>query len=445
MQKRLLILIILILPGFAVLKSQQDTTAADVYTLEEAIATAKRNNSELVNAKLDKLKAEKKVSEVYNQNLIPTITLSSQYARAIKKQVFDINFGGVNQRFEIGSDNTITNTLQVSEPIPILGTPVFEGIKIADYYSALQGENVNSTEAKITSDVTQAYNNVLFMKEVVNVRKQNLKNAEENYDVVEKKYRNGTSTEFDFLRAKVTVENLKPPVLESENNLVITKKILKNAIGVKDTNDIDVTGELKFDSTEVYGSTDDLINKISENNVSIRQLKINQDINKQLLNIDKANYLPKLYIFGQYNLQAQENDGRTIGEYRFFNVLNAGLGLSWDLNFIRNTYKKQQTEIDIKKTDETISDVKQKLRLTAQSIILKMDEARTKVKATFETVKMAERGYDLAALSFKNGVVSQIDVLDAGTQLSNSRLAYYGAIVEYLNAKADLERLLERK
>lgn len=423
----------------------QDSTGVTVYTLTEAISVAKKNNTELVNAKYEQQKAERKVSEVYSESLLPTISLNSQYARAIKKQVFDISFGGINQRFEVGSDNTIINSFQLTEPIPVLGTPVFEAIRIADSYLNLQMENVNSAEAKITADVKQAYNNVLFMKEVVNVRKQNLNNAMENYDVVERKYRNGTSTEFDFLRAKVTYENLKPSLLESENNLVIAKKFLKNAIGLKDNKDVDVSGELTFDSTEYYGSIDDLINRISENNVSIRQLNINQSINKQLLNIDKANYMPKLYLFGQYNLQAQENDGKNIGSYRFFNVLNAGIGLNWDLNFFRNTYKKQQTEIEIKKTDETISDVKQKLRLTAQSIILKMDEARTKVKATYETVKMAERGYELASLSFKNGVVNQIDVLDAGTQLSNSRLAYYSAIVEYLNAKAELEKLLEIK
>ena len=74
-----------------------------------------------------------------------------------------------------------------------------------------------------------------------------------------------------------------------------------------------------------------------------------------------------------------------------------------------------------------------------------MGEAKNKVIATHETVKMAERGYELAALSFKNGVVNQIDVLDAGAQLSNSKLGYYQAIVEYLNAKAELEELLEKK
>lgn len=440
MNKLIILIFSLVLFSSGIINAQ-DSSSVRVYTLDDAIFTAKSNNTTLVNAKLDRLKAEKKVSEVYSESLVPTITLSSQYNRAFKKQVFDI-FG---QRYSIGTDNSITNSLQVSEPIPVLGTPVFQAIRIADYYTGLQNENVNSVESKVTADVKKAYYNVLFLKEVANVRKLNLNNAMENYDVVEKRYRNGTSTEFDYLRAKVTMENLKPPVVESENNLTITKKVLKNAIGLKDSKDIDVVGSLAFDSTEYYGSVDDLINRIAENNVSVRQLRINQDINKQLLSIDKANYMPKLYLFGQYNIQAAEDDGRNFGSYRFFNVINAGVGLNWDLNFFRNSYKVKQSEIEIKKTDETISDVKMKLRLLAQSIILKMGEAKNKVIATYETVKMAERGYELAALSFKNGVVNQIDVIDAGTQLSNSKLGYYQAIVEYLNAKAELEELLEKK
>jgi outer membrane protein len=438
---KLIILIISLVVFSSGIMNAQDSSVVRVYTLDDAIFTAKSNNTSLVNAKLDRLKAEKKVSEVYSQSLVPTVTLSSQYVRAFKKQVFDI-FG---QRYTIGTDNSFVNTLNVSESIPVLGTPVFQAIRIADAYNGLQNENVNSAEAKVTSDVKKAYYNVLFLKEVMNVRKLNLNNAVENYEVVEKRYRNGTSTEFDFLRAKVTMENLKPPVVEAENNLTITKKVLKNAIGLKDSKDVDVSGALTFDSTVYYGSVDDVITKIAENNVSVRQLRINQDINKQLLSIDKANYLPKLYLFGQYNLQAAEDDGRSFTNYRYFNVINAGVGLNWDLNFFRNSYKVKQSEIDIKKTDETISDVKQKLRLLAQSIILKMGEAKNKVIATQETVKMAERGYELAALSFKNGVVNQIDVLDAGAQLSNSKLGYYQAIVEYLNAKADLEELLEKK
>jgi outer membrane protein TolC len=139
-----------------------------------------------------------------------------------------------------------------------------------------------------------------------------------------------------------------------------------------------------------------------------------------------------------------EDDPRGVLNYRFFTVANAGIGLNWDLNFIRNTFKKRQAEIDVKKTDETILDAKQKLKISGQNTISAMEDAKKRIIAQSETIKLAERGYELATISFKNGVLNQIDVLDAELTLNQTRLAYLQAIYDYLNAKADLEGLLEK-
>lgn len=263
-------------------------------TLYDAINLAKRNNSDYVIAKLDKMKADKKVSEVYSENLVPTLTLSSRYVRSFRKQTINI-FG---QNLEIGSDNSITTTLDVSEPIPFLGTPVFNGIRIAEYYSRIQDENIKSVESKIKTDVKKAFFNVLLLKEVIKLNSQSIDNANENLRVVEARYKAGVALEYDYIRAKVKVETLKPQLTQSENNLAIAKKFLKNNIGLKDDSEIDVTGSLSYDSTEVWGTTDELIKKISENNVAIRQLKLSKKINEQLVDVDYANYLPKFYVFG---------------------------------------------------------------------------------------------------------------------------------------------------
>src|SRR5260221_8859138 len=139
-----------------------------VLSIGDALMIAKQNSSELVIAKLDKMKADRKVSEVYSENLVPTVTLNSKYYRSFKKQVINI-FG---QNYEIGSDNTITNSIDVSEPIPVLGTPIFSGIRIAEYYSKLQEENVAKTESKINADVKKAFLNTLLLKEVITLNQQ---------------------------------------------------------------------------------------------------------------------------------------------------------------------------------------------------------------------------------------------------------------------------------
>ncbi|MGB9697572.1 MAG: TolC family protein [Ignavibacteria bacterium] len=411
-----------------------------ILTIEEAVAEALKNNSDIITARLEQIKAKNKVSETYNESLLPTLTLSTQYIRAFKKPVFDI-FG---QKYEIGTDNQITNTLSASEPIPFLGTPIFQGIRIAEYYAALQTENVAAVETKVKSEVKKAFYNVLLLKEVVEINKQSLQNALSNLEVVEKKYKAGTETEFNLLRARVKVENIKPSLSQSENNLSLAKKSLKNSIGIKSDEEIDVVGTLTYDSTEVIGSMDEILYKIAESNVAIRQLNISKKINDELVKIDNANYLPKLYLFGQYQLNASENDGKYFFNYRYFNVVNAGIGLSWNLNFISNSYKKQQSLVDVKKTEEMIIDTKNKLRLAGQSIIQTMEDAKNRIIANRENIRLAEKGYELAVTSFRNGVITQIDVLDAELILNQTRLAYVQSIYDYLKAKVELEQLLER-
>lgn len=433
--KILIFLLLIFITGMA--KAQE----VKVFALRDAINEAFRNNSELTNARYDLMKAQYKVTESYNEGLIPTLSLSSNYTRAFKKQVFDI-FG---QKFEIGTDNSITTALQLTQAIPFLGTPIFQGIRIAEYYERLSEENILAIETKIATDVKKSFLNVLLLKEVVEVNKKALKNTMDNLSVVEIRYRNGTLTEFDYLRAKVKVETMKPNLTQAENNLLLSKKSLKNSMGLKTDDEIDIVGSLIYDSTEFLKSQDDIITEIASNNVNIRLLNISKNINNELIEVDDANYLPKLYLFGQYQLFANENDGRSILKFRYYNAVNAGIGLNWTFNLFTNSYKKQQSILDLKKTDEQIYDVKEKLKIQASSILLRMEDAKNRISAQTETVKLAERGYELAASSFKSGVLNQIDVLDSELMLTQSRLALLQAVFDYLTAKSELEGLLEIK
>jgi outer membrane protein TolC len=425
---------------FVLFASAAYSQSVKTLTLYDAINLAKRNNSDYVIAKLDKLKADKQVSEVYSENLVPSLTLSSRYTRSFRKQTITI-FG---QNFEIGSDNSITTTLDVSEPIPFLGTPVFNGIRIAEYYSRIQDENVKSVEAKIKTDVKKSFFNVLLLKEVIKLNEQSIENASENLRVVEARYKAGVALEYDYIRAKVVMENQKPVLSQSKNNLAIAKKVLKNSIGLKDDSELDVIGDLTYDSTEVWGTTDELIKKISENNVAVRQLKLSKKINEQLVDVNYANYLPKFYVFGQWQSQANENDDRSISGYRFYNSIVAGIGLSWNLNLFRNSYKEQQSKIDVQRSEETIIKTKELLKTQTESTLLRIEDARNRIKSQSDLVGIAQRGYDLANISYKSGVLNQIDVVNAELGLNQVKLSYLQAIYDYLNARSDLEQLLEK-
>jgi len=434
MNKIIAVIVLIILTGVSFSQNKR------VLTLYDAINLAKKNNSDYVLAKLDKMKADKLVSQVYSENLVPSLSLSSRYTRNFKKQTINI-FG---QTFSLGSDNSLITSFDVTQSIPFLGTPIMNGIKIAEYYSKIQEENVNQTESKIKADVKKSFYTVVLLKEVINLNTESIENAQENLRVVEARYKAGVALEYDYIRAKVVVETLKPQLSQSQNNLEISKKSLKNVIGLKDDQDIDVTGNITFDSTEVWGSMDDLIRNISEKNVAVRQLKLNKLINEELVDVDYANYLPKLYLFGQYLLQANEDDGRSPDLYRFNNAVSAGIGLSWNLNVFANSYKEDQSEIEVRKSEEQIVKTKELLKTQAESVLLRIEDAKNRIKAQQENVTIAERGYELANISYKNGVLNQVDVVNAELALSQIKLTYLQAIYDYLIARTELEQLLEK-
>jgi outer membrane protein len=416
-----------------------------VLSIDDALKIARDNNPDLIIAKMNKMQADEKVAEVYSDNLIPNLSLTSSYMRNFKKQFYDISFFGQQFTFSLLTDNVVSATLQVSEPIPVLGTPVFSGIRIAETYSQLQNENVAQIDSKIKADVRKAFLNVLLLKEVVALNKFSLTDAQENLRVVESRYKTGIVTEFDYIRAQVKVETIKPNLTQAENTLTISKKFLKNTIGLKTDEEVDAKGSLEFDSTEVYATSNDgLIKKITEGSVAIRQLNLSKKMNEELVRVDRSAFLPKLYVFGSYGLQALQDDGRPITKYPFQTAISAGIGLSWDLNFLGNKYKTNQSIIDVMKTDEQISSVKDKLKTQTESILLRIDDARNRIIAQAQNVKQAERGLELANSSFKSGIINQIDVLDAELGLNQVKLAYLQAIFDYLNAKIELEQLLEK-
>ena len=417
--------------------SQQVQTINNV---DQAINLAYKNNSSIISARLDKLQAQERVSEVYSDNLLPSVNLNSRFQRAIRKQVLDI--GG--QQFEVGSDNSFSNLIDVRESLPILGTPVFAAIRIADYYEQTQEQNIIKTEIDVKKKVKDAYYSSLLAKSIVDINKLTQKNSEDNFIAVEKKYKIGTATEFDYLRAKVRLDNSNPQLSEAERNYQISRKILLNEIGLKDQQDIEVQGELTYDSTEIMLTTDEIIENIAKDNIEIQQLEVLKNINKELVKVDKANYLPKLSVFAQYTLFSNENDGQPILDYRFGNTLFIGVGLDWNLNLFRNSYKVKQSEIEVKKNDEQLAQLKQGLKLRAESSIIALEDARERISSRRKTVILAERALELANASYEAGVINQIDVQAAELSLSESRLTYLQAIYDYQIAKAELEKLLQK-
>jgi len=273
-----------------------------VLNMDDAIRLAIEKNAELKIASMDIQKAEEKLREA-RSGLFPQLNASGQYQRYIDLPVIFMPKGSpFGPTLKIGADNSYSASLSLT--LPLFSYPLYEGISLASEALDITKESYKSVKNKVVTDVKKAFLAVLLTRETKDVMAQSLKNAEDNFENIKKLRQGGTLSDYDVLRAEVQVENLKPTVLQMENNYKLSLEALKVAIGLDASQEIDVVGDMVFNEPYILPDEKSVIEEMLRNNPQLGILEKQVTINDKTISLEKSAHLPTLAAFGTYQYQA---------------------------------------------------------------------------------------------------------------------------------------------
>ena len=411
-------------------------------TMDEAINLALEKNSELKIASLEVEKSEQKLREA-RSGLFPKIDLSGQYQRYINKPVIFLPPGSpFGPTLEIGSDNSYNAAAQLS--LPLFALPLYEGISLASDALAIAEQNYSSVKNKIVGDVKKSFLAVILTRETKEVMQQSLKNAEENFENIKRLNAAGTLSDYDVLRAEVQVENLKPVVLQMENNYKLSLEALKVAIGLDANQNIDVVGDMDFDESYKLPTEQEIIEELLQNNPQLAILDKQVQLNDRNVSLEQAAYFPSLAGFGNYQYQTQANDFK-FSDYRWVKTFVLGLQLQIPIfNGFKTQSRVSQAEIGLNQAIEQKRNLTEAIKTQALSILYRVQQAVIRIQGQNKTVRTAQEGYEIAKRRLENNVGTQLEVNDAELALRQAKLNRLQAIYDFKVAEADLETVLGR-
>ncbi len=411
-------------------------------SMDEAINLALEKNSELKIAKMEVEKSEQKLREA-RSGLFPKLDLSGQYQRYIDKPVIFLPPGSpFGPTLEIGSDNSYSATAQLS--LPLFALPLYEGIGLASDALEIAEKNYNSVKSKIVGDVKKSFLAVILTRETKDVMQQSLKNAEENFENIKRLNAAGTLSDYDVLRAEVQVENLKPVVLQMENNYKLSLEALKVAIGLDANQDIDIVGYMDFDQSYKLLSEQEIIEELLQNNPQLAILEKQVQLNDRNVSLEQAAYFPSLAGFGNYQYQTQANDFK-FSDYRWVKTFVLGLQLQIPVfNGFKTQSRVSQAEIGLNQAIEQKRNLTEAIKTQALSVLYRVQQAIKRIEGQNKTVKTAQEGYEIAKRRLENNVGTQLEVNDAELALRQAKLNRLQAIYDFKVAEADLETVLGR-
>ncbi|HEY7751822.1 MAG TPA: TolC family protein [Ignavibacteriaceae bacterium] len=435
-----------------------------IYTLDEAINTAISNNRDIKISVLNAEKSEAAVREAFGYAL-PSLDAAASFSHFLKKPKMpfpDFQALLTNATYNILFEENViprdeskflpvetqlqsfalNNTYEASLTLTqiLFSSAVFEGIGASQIYYQLAVSELNNTVSKTVLSTQKAFYGVLLAKAVLEITNASYTNAEENFNNVEALYGQGMVSEFDMLQAEVQVENIRPVVLMMENVLINARNGFKITIGIDQSEEVDVSGEIKLDSIDV-SNEDELLREALENNLNIQSLDLKKQVDEAFVELDVSEYWPTLAAFGNYAY------GGASDSWRFQNYSYSTVGLSLSINLWQGNRTKnavEQSTITYKQTEEQLMQLRDFTTLEVKSKIQELKRVKSLVEVQERTVRLAERAYNIAKVRYQEGAGSQLELQNADQDLRQARLNRVQAIHSFLVTKFELDQLLGR-
>lgn len=412
-------------------------------SLENAIQLAMKYNPELKTARLEVERSDARVTEAWGYAL-PSVSVSGRFTRTLKKPVFflpdfsDLESGRILP-VRIGSDYALDASVTAQQIL--FNGAVIVGVGAARVYSRLSREMYTSKQVETVTLVRKAYYSALIARAVVDLMHSSLLNAENNLKNVLLMRDQGIVSEYDELRASVQVDNLRPTVIQSENNYELALDALRNAIGIEKSTDLLIIDSLVFNPIDenIIARAEELVLK---SNPNLHSLDYQIELNDAAISVERSNYLPTIAAFGQYQYQAAKN------EFKFSTadlISSSQIGLTLSLNIFQGLQTRarvEQAQVDRLKSEEQRISLERNLKTGVHSVVGNLRQARKRIEAQEKTVETAERGYKIVTTRFLANAATQLEVNDAELALTQAKVNRIQAIYDYLNASADLDQLM---
>jgi outer membrane protein TolC len=427
----------------------QEAKISFSFTLEQAIEHGVKNNYSMINANRDVAAAKKKKWETTTMGL-PQINGSLNYQNTFE---FTKQGAAANAFNPTANPNDIIllafGTKHVAIGNLTLSQLIFDGSYLVGLQSAktyLQiSENAKiKTAQEIREMVINSYGNVLLADESIKILENNKKILEKTVADTKEIFKNGLIEEENVEQLQITLASLTSSLENVKRQKRMAVDLLKLLLG------IDLEEELVLT---------DQLNTLTQNNIDLALLKkefqaentidyqIGKNIEKSkllLLKLEQSKALPSLAAqlnFG-YNSFANQFDFLN-NTQKWNNFSNVGVGLNVPVfSSLGRSSRTQQAKIALEQAKTSVTETEQKLKLQFAKAKSDYEFSIEQLATSKSNLNLAERIESKNQIKFKEGLASSFDLTEAQRQLYSAQQSYLQAMLDVINKKATLEKLV---
>ena len=427
-KKYLVVLIIIIFSGrfssFAQINDKEAgvTFSGDSLALNRIISDVIKSHPSVKQAAEALNAADAKIGSAQT-GYLPNINFDASYTRL--GPASSIAFPGLGE-FELYPLNNYNTSVSVMQTVYDFGK-TSKNIDVEKENKIITEQTLEQVKQKLAMSAIFNFYNLLYLQEAIRIKNEQLQTLQEHLEYIEKKKETGSATSYEILTTKVKISTVESQKIDLEASLNIQLTILNNLLGTPEKTPHVVKTELTTDLPDV--ATDSLSSYAMNHRDEMLIAKEKTAIAQLRYKMIRSQNNPVI------NFMATAG-----GKNGFFPDLNkmtanfvAGLELRVPIfDALRTKYNLMQVTSFIQssnfETDIT--------RRTISNEVMENESNRLaslkKVKQFELQLTQAQQALALATVSFKAGSITNLDLLDATTSVSESRLYLLKSKIDYM-------------
>ncbi len=422
-------------------RAQQDSEALKL-SLTEAQDYALSHNKAVINARADVEVSKAALWETISAAL-PQVSMSATFADNLKLMTTLLPgefFGQPGTKIPVSFGSQFNTSASVDASLLLFNAPLYIGIETTRLAQKLSQQSLQKSELDTKESVSTAYFLILVTERSLQLLAENIENMNELMKSTRSMFAAGMaeSTDVDQMVLNVTqVENSKTSL---ERTIELNYNLLRFQLGVPAGTVITLTETLESLTESI--NVEVLLSQEFDHkqNIDFMLVEGQEMISELTLKSQKASTLPTLAGFYNYGKNGM---GDKINDQQWFDNSMIGLNLSVPIFAGGQRHSRiRQAQINLEKARTTKEMVAEQLLLQESQLRYNLVNANLQYMSQKDNLEVSKRVYESTENKFRQGMASSIDLTQASNQYLQAESNYLSALMDLLQTKVALDKLL---
>jgi outer membrane protein TolC len=341
-----------------------------------------------------------------------------------------------------GTKYSVDGTISVNQTL--FDGSVLVALQAKKTVEELSRKSLQQSKRDVREAVSKAYYNLLISKKQMDLTNTNIERLEKLLHDTKAMYDNGFAEKLDIDRVQVQLNNVKTTKVKLINLLAVSDQLLKFQMGMP-LNELLTPGD-SLSTADLTGILRDSAGFQYDQRIEYSLLQTQKKANEFNLKRYRMAYLPSVSAFMNYGKNAGRDEFNFFDKHEpWFSTWIIGISVNVPIfDGFQRKYRVDQAKLAIDKNEVQLEGLKQSIDLQIAQSKTSLRNDIINLSSQEDNMRLAESVYEASKKKYEQGVGSNIEVINAESDLKQAQTNYFSALYDAIIAKIDYQKAIGR-